>query len=71
MKGGSLVDATILSGGSATIFGSDTGTTIEAGATETVTSSGAVSGDQIYGTQVLVSSATATVTSERYSAVEP
>lgn len=53
LAGGSLIGATVLSGGSAVISGTDSGTTIANGGTELVLGSGTVSGDAIYGTQIL------------------
>ena len=59
--GGTAVSAHVLSGGSATITGVDSGTTISAGGSELLL--GSATGDQIYGTQ-LISAASAVATSE-------
>jgi autotransporter passenger strand-loop-strand repeat protein len=61
LAGGAAAGVTILSGGSASIAGTDTGTTISAGGNELIL--GTATGDQIYGTQV-VSAGTAVVNNE-------
>ena len=53
--GGTLVSATVLSGGSVIVNGTDSGTTIEAGGSELLV--GSAIGDQIYGTQVISAAA--------------
>jgi autotransporter passenger strand-loop-strand repeat protein len=60
-SGGTIVSATILSGGSATVSGTDSGSVISTGGSETI--AGSATGDQVYGTQ-LVSAANAMVSSE-------
>jgi autotransporter passenger strand-loop-strand repeat protein len=60
-SGGAIVSATILSGGDATVSGSDTGSIISAGGHETIF--GSAAGDQVFGTQ-LISAATAVVSGE-------
>jgi autotransporter passenger strand-loop-strand repeat protein len=59
--GGTAVSAHVLSGGSATVTGVDSATTISAGGSELLL--GSATGDQIYGTQ-LISAASAIATSE-------
>ncbi len=59
LSGGNLISASILSGGSATISGTDTATTISAGGSELVF--GTANGDQIYGTQIVSSSTTSAI----------
>jgi autotransporter passenger strand-loop-strand repeat protein len=59
LAGGTITTADILAGGNATIIGNDSGSTIQAGGTETVGTAaipGTVSGDAIYGTQIAIGS---------------
>ena len=60
-SGGTIVSATVLSGGSVTMSGTDSGSVISGGGSETVV--GSATGDKVYGSQ-LVSSTIAKVTNE-------
>jgi autotransporter passenger strand-loop-strand repeat protein len=60
-SGGAIVDATISSGGTAVVSGTDTGSIILAGGNETIL--GSASGDQVFGVQ-LISAGTAVVSDE-------
>lgn len=63
LSGGSLVNGDVLSGGVATVAGSDSGTTIQSGGTELV-SAGTVSGDLVYGLQQVPSGTGALISNE-------
>ncbi len=60
-SGGTIVSATVLSGGSATVSGTDSGSVISGGGSETLV--GSATGDQVYGSQ-LVSSTVAKISDE-------
>lgn len=62
-SGGSLVNGDVLSGGVATISGTDQGSVIQSGGTEVITG-GTLTGDLVYGLQTIASGTGAQITGE-------